>query len=93
MLFWGRFSKISKLDIGGGRCADNMGIMGVWGAHKDVSWSKTIILSGHVFFEKSAIFDFFTWFFGQNPIFFEVMKYLVGDRGGSYMGLKEFLGV
>ena len=40
-------------------CGSDSGHMGVWGAHEGVSWSKTIILSRHVFFEKSAIFDFF----------------------------------
>ena len=49
-----------------------MGNMGVWGAHKGVSWSKTIILSGHVFFEKSVILDFSLDFWFKNPIFFVV---------------------
>ena len=57
----------------GSMCGSDSGHMGVWGAHEGVSWSKTIILSRHVFFEKSAIFDFFAilgrpknWFFFQN---------------------------
>ena len=46
------------------------------------------------YFLKNRPFSIFSLdFLVKNPNFFEVMKYLVGDRGGSYMGLNEFLGV
>ena len=56
------FSKNKKRDIHAGMSGDDSGYEGTWGTHQGVSQSKTIILSGHLFFEKFAIFNFLSIF-------------------------------
>ena len=74
----GHFSKNEKWDVHVGMSGGGWGYRGGWGTYGGVSWSKTIILSGHIFFEKSAIYDFLSFFGGKkivkNSIFFKYLK-------------------
>ena len=72
-------------------------IWGLWGFGGPIRVYLGVKLSfcPDTYFLKNRPFSIFSLdFFGKNPFFFEIMKYLVGDRGGSYMesrhGFRKF---